>query len=610
MADVEGRDMAHFFSFLMTTNIEYQSHLTLLEMHQDRFRWIFFSSIVSSSLVTFASYAFLLRQIPSAPHRNASGELDPSDFFWTKLNVSADRFDWRHVLVLQSLLIHHPNATILLLSSTLNDTRWFLPFRQRGYRISAVNLSSSFFARLRSGGTYFSLDVVLLQSFPLKTSSLRVRSVNSVKDVRRHDRSLQLFDLIKRYHGLTDVTGRGPIVDLLVDRYDLRGNLSIGLIHHSIYVFTARRESRFVGHNRLVLRSTVGDLRWNVAINVSHGDLIRPREMPLVNLSQAEVNDLLGQIIYRPKGSIDTDQFSIDLTSGSMSLKYSLTILIFSRLVTMLTKTMGSMDNWPVLKEMIRSRDDFFPGTSLHIGSDLGQPFNRSAFLAFVASQHHASIFIHDFADDSGVAFCRNALVNLTRTPFLFLLDDDFVFENDSHVDFLLEMLHTSPTIDIIAGKIPEDIVSYNDYSGVFLSYNQTLELTRKSAENRDLLFRPSVKIETNRPCEEVDFVPNVFLARTRAVQSVGWNSRYKTGEHEDFFLRFRQANRTVLTCRFIDVHHHQTPWWKTTNTAYFQKRARVYHYFKEMLKAHGYKKFIAFKFVHIDWTMTKNGTS
>ena len=579
-------------------------------MHQDRFRWVFFSAIVSSSLVTFASYIFLLRAIPSPSRLSPWRKLDRwirSDFFWTTWNVDADRFDWRHVLVLQSLLVHHPNATILLLSSTLNDTRLFLSFRQRGYRISALNLSSSIVADLRPGGTHFSFDVVLLQSFPRENSSLHVRSVNSLSDVREHDRSLQLFDLIKRYHGLTNITGRGSIVDLLVDRYDLRGNLSIGLIHHSIYVFTARRESRFVGHDRLVLRSSVDDLRWNVVMNVSRGELIRPREMSLVNLSQAEVNDLLGQIIYRPKGSIDTDQLSMKLTSGSMSLKYSLTILIFSRLVTMLTKTMGSVDKWPVLKEMVRSRDDFFPGTSLHIGSDLGQPFNRSGFLEFVASEHNASIFIYDLPNDSGVSFCRNALVNLTRTPFFFLLDDDFVFDNDSHLDFLLEILQTSSQIDIIAGKIPEDIVSYNDYSGVFLSYNQTLELTGKSAENRDLLFRPSAK--TNNPCEEVDFVPNVFLARTEAVQSVGWNNRYKIGEHEDFFLRFRQSNRTVFSCRFIHVHHHQKLWWKMKEHSYYLKRARVYHYFKEMLKVHGYKRFITFKFTHVDW-ITKNGTS
>ena len=71
--------------------------------------------------------------------------------------------------------------------------------------------------------------------------------------------------------------------------------------------------------------------------------------------------------------------------------------------------------------------------------------------------------------EDSGLSICRNYLMNITTTPFFFLLDDDFVFEEDSHLHLLLELIYTHRHIDIIAEKLPEDIKTFNDYSGVYL---------------------------------------------------------------------------------------------------------------------------------------------
>jgi hypothetical protein len=64
--------------------------------------------------------------------------------------------------------------------------------------------------------------------------------------------------------------------------------------------------------------------------------------------------------------------------------------------------------------------------------------------------------------------------LNKTITPFFFLLDDDFEFEEDSHLDILFEIFYTYQHIDIIAGKIPEDIREFHDFSSVFLRYGQT----------------------------------------------------------------------------------------------------------------------------------------
>lgn len=168
-------------------------------------------------------------------------------------------------------------------------------------------------------------------------------------------------------------------------------------------------------------------------------------------------------------------------------------------------------------------------------------------------------------------------------------------------------MIYTYKHNDIIAGKIPEDIKADNDFSGRFLRYNDTLELKHDVSENEKdkALFVRSyndiVDSDKMNPCYQVDFVPNVFLGRKQSVYSVGWDNYLKLGEHEDFFIRFGQANRTVYTCRFIQVHHHQELWWQKMNTTYFTKRARVFKYFRDMLSKHNLKRLIIFNHINVN---------
>jgi hypothetical protein len=76
----------------------------------------------------------------------------------------------RQFLVLKSISIHHPQATVIMLSPTFDDIHLFLPFRRRGYQIYSFNISlrhilqwnwysnnqtKDFVQHSNSSGTYF-----------------------------------------------------------------------------------------------------------------------------------------------------------------------------------------------------------------------------------------------------------------------------------------------------------------------------------------------------------------------------------------------------------------------------------------------------------------------
>ena len=695
--------------------------------------------------------------------------IDRFDLFWTMWNTDLSTFRGRRLLVIESIFIHHPNATIILYSSTLDDQKFFAPFRQRGYRIYTFNISlqlmidwqwytndrtkdflqnwntsgtyfyshlSDYFRTIllyRYGGTYLDMDALILQPLPriefigldrieigaectwcvknrtglytapgfmrfqprrkiLKdilentfdrekydpdcfgcvgprpythfvnqyldknedaTMNLQLlephrlypfmwsNAYDIFYDVHR-DNPLELADLMKRSYSLhlfghvTDKysIAEGSLIDLLFQRFDL-GNIrsivsmynrmdnEIRVVCPSLYVHNPRKLGRFIGRDAIYLRlnRTTSDesIRWTVKIHVSNGTITLPANKLMSNLNQAEVNSLLHEISYTPlKGSL-TDKVIVDVENGNIKASCSVVILIFSQWVTVLTKTMGTVDRWPVIQRLVASITNYFPYTRIHIGSDSGENIDKEKFLDFISSEGirgndiRNTIYIHDLPEDAGLSYCRNYLVNVTSTPFFFLMDDDFVLEEDSHLDILLELLYKHSHIDIIAGKIPEDIDIFHDFAGIYLLYNQTLELTfrgSKEPANR-ILFPRSLNntLDIHNPCDQVDFTPNVFMGRKQSVQSVGWYDEYKLGEHEEFFLRFGQANRTVYTCEFINVHHRQVHWWLEVNNAYYQKRARVFEYFKRMLKRHNLRRLISFGMLNVDLDAIENNS-
>lgn len=694
---------------------------------------------------------------------------DSYDLFWTMWNTDGSTFRGRRFLVFDSLFIHHPQATVIMLSPTLNDTQLFLPYRRRGYRIYSINVSldrmikwkwylgnrsqdflyhwntsgTFFYSHVSDymraislflyGGTYIDMDALILQPLPreefigfdrsgagdgcpwcakntsglyLAPGFMRFRPNRSVlreilentfnrlvydeacfncvgpKAFTEHiflrrekndteifnlkllephrlypfmwketyaifqevhnDTSLLLADLMKRSYSLhffghmSDkyTVARGSIIDALFDRLDLGGIRPMivnrdpvifipRLNHLPLYVYTPRKQGRFLGRDVIYLQLNktfeLENIKWSMNVFVSNGTLTYRHRRVLTDLNQAAVNSVLNEITYTPFEFTSVDTLEIQVKSKKMSISSSLEILVFSKWVTFVSKTIGTPERWHVVQRLVASVEAYFPQTSVHIASDWGQSIDKNAFFNFTSSNNidgfslNSTVSLHNLPDDSGLSFCRNHLVNVTSTPFFFLMDDDFTIEEDSHIDFLFEFIYAYKHIDIVAGKIPEDIIAFNDFSGIFLRYNQTLELTHNVSaqlKHRALFNREAEKAnnrDVNNPCRQVDFVPNVFMGRKSSFHSVGWDNYFKLGEHEDFFMRFGHSNRTVYTCRFIQVHHHQEPWWRKVNSTYFPRRARVHTFFRDMLIKHNLKRLITFNYTNVD--LDKNAT-
>ena len=143
---------------------------------------------------------------------------------------------------------------------------------------------------------------------------------------------------------------------------------------------------------------------------------------------------------------------------------------------------------------------------------------------------------------DSGVSAGKNAGLERVQTPYVLMLDDDFIFFKHTRIQRALTALKQNPQIDILGGKVI-DLPFYRcvDYrlAGLFVN-------TATST------YQPGSMIGGY---EVFDKVANFYLARTERLRLVGWDPALKRIDHNDFFTRAKGVLTTVYNPDFKILH-------------------------------------------------------
>lgn len=177
---------------------------------------------------------------------------------------------------------------------------------------------------------------------------------------------------------------------------------------------------------------------------------------------------------------------------------------------------------------------------------------------------------------DVGLSAGRNELLRHVKTPFFVLLDDDFVFTEETRIEALVEALLCGH--DIAAGGLIDEDGSTQHYEGLLDVRGGVL---RYLAGSRELRCGHSA----------YDIVFNFFAARTDRVRRIGWDEELKLAEHTDAFLSFKDAGLSVVYIPEVRVGHVQE-----RKPDYWEYRKRGHHFFDIFVKKRGLKRVINFK--------------
>jgi len=215
------------------------------------------------------------------------------------------------------------------------------------------------------------------------------------------------------------------------------------------------------------------------------------------------------------------------------------------------------------IHRLVQSIKKFFPDVPIIVVDD-GDP---------LAEQHKSfpgGVTVIELPFDSGLSAGRNAGVAAVETPYVFLLDDDFLVDDNAPINEAVEYLEQHPEIDILGIRLKGP-------SGV-QNFAQRME-----RRGRACVRFPSQEREGDHLW--ADYILNCFVARTEVLQKYKWADYLKIAEHWEYFWRVRGKVNVALYMKGF-VHHARGK----SNRRYLRFRNRTHRFKRLGLRKHGFR--------------------
>ncbi|XP_037649015.1 beta-1,4 N-acetylgalactosaminyltransferase 2-like isoform X1 [Sebastes umbrosus] len=225
--------------------------------------------------------------------------------------------------------------------------------------------------------------------------------------------------------------------------------------------------------------------------------------------------------------------FPITIKQPHLPVLYDMGTDISSH-VTIATKTFL---RYPQLNVLLSSIRRFYSNIEVVIADDSLKPEH-------VTGEHIRQYFM---PPAQGWFAGRNLAVSQVTTKYFLWVDDDFLFTEQTKIEKLVEVMEAVPELDVLGGTVQGNQFYFS------LIYDEGEEmdggcLHRKS--NGKFHSLPSYP-----QCFLASGVVNFFLARTDAVQRVGFDPKLQRVAHSEFFMD-GLGSLMVATCNHVSIGH------------------------------------------------------
>lgn len=182
---------------------------------------------------------------------------------------------------------------------------------------------------------------------------------------------------------------------------------------------------------------------------------------------------------------------------------------------------------------------------------------------------------------DCGLSAARNALIDTLQTEYLLILEDDFLFTDETRIEPLVEVLKSDPEVGVVGGAL-------RSLHGRVAAYALDIEVFRDTMSVREATHR--VKFTPGGvPYRLCDMVWNFALFRRQMLAEHRWDDQLKVGEHCPFFHQVKLAARwRVAACASTRIYH--VP--EHRSRSYLKYRRRAQDLFQGYLSRHGITKY------------------
>uniref|UniRef100_A0A3P9CTJ4 Glycosyltransferase 2-like domain-containing protein n=1 Tax=Maylandia zebra TaxID=106582 RepID=A0A3P9CTJ4_9CICH len=251
------------------------------------------------------------------------------------------------------------------------------------------------------------------------------------------------------------------------------------------------------------------------------------KELIIKSRSLELLNDVLVKVSYTST--------VYHINTGDLGLHSQIFFLVYNNSqVTIATKTFLRYEQLKVLLDSIRK---FYSTIKVIVADDNFEPEHITG----ENIQHYI------MPPAQGWFAGRNLAVSQVTTKYFLWVDDDFLFTEKTKIEKLVEVMEAVPELDVVGGSVKEN----QFYFSLIYEEGEETEggcLYRKS--NKKLHSVPGYP-----QCFLASGVVNFFLARTDAVQRVGFDPKLQRIAHSEFFMD-GLGYLLVATCGDVSIDH------------------------------------------------------
>jgi hypothetical protein len=178
---------------------------------------------------------------------------------------------------------------------------------------------------------------------------------------------------------------------------------------------------------------------------------------------------------------------------------------------------------------------------------------------------------------DCGLSSARNALVDELSTKYLLILEDDFLFTDETEIEPLVDVLDSDAEVGAVGGAL-------RTIHGRVAAYALDIEVFRDTMFVREATHRLNVT-PRGIPYRFCDMIWNFALFRKEMLDDHRWIDRLKVGEHCPYYHQVKLAAKwRVAACNATRIYH--VP--EKRSPDYLKYRRRAQELFDSYLKEHG----------------------
>lgn len=180
---------------------------------------------------------------------------------------------------------------------------------------------------------------------------------------------------------------------------------------------------------------------------------------------------------------------------------------------------------------------------------------------------------------DSGVPAGRNRLMDLVKTKYVLVGDDDFLYDKKAKVDKMVKFLEENPEFDLIGGRVFENgqVKNYQGYIDIYDDHLDYIIVHENEVTKKDK--------KSGLRYKKVDLTFNFFIARVESIRDVPWDEHIKVAfEHSHWFINLKKNNKVVAFSPDPIVDHKKQGYGVSNEYKKFRLRKSDRHYFFDSL--------------------------